>query len=54
MGGCSRFFYIPPFFKKTTPDLSAPHENQFKKYTFGTAASDPHLESRAGAVPNGP
>jgi hypothetical protein len=37
-----------------TPNLSAPHENQFKKYPFGMAPPDSRLESGAGAVPNGP
>jgi hypothetical protein len=49
-----QFFLDPPFFTKTIPNLSAPHENQFKKYPFGTAPPDPRLESGAGAVPNGP
>jgi hypothetical protein len=53
-GGWSRFFYNPHFYTKTTPDLSAPHENQFKKIPVWHGSSRSSLKSGVGVVPNGP
>jgi hypothetical protein len=52
--GGAGFFSSHVSIQKRLPILPAPRENQFIKHLFGTAPSDPRLESGAGAVPNRP
>jgi hypothetical protein len=45
--GGAGFFLDPTFFTKTTPDLSAPHENQFKKIPVWHGSSKSSLRIRS-------